>query len=441
MTVPLVAIVGRTNVGKSTLVNRIAATTKAIVDRESGVTRDRNYIQTDWNGKPFVIIDTGGLEFGRASQIEKEVVKQSLLAIEEADVLVLLVDAQSGILPLDTEVAQVLRESDKPKILVVNKCDNPAYELAQHEFHKLGLGETVPISAVHGLGIGELMDEIVSLLPAVSPSQEKVDVSIAIVGRPNVGKSSVLNQLLGEERAIVTSEPGTTRDAVDTIFNYNDSIYRLIDTAGLKKQSRKAGAGKAELPVDYYGFVRTIRAISEADVALLIIDSSEGATRQDVKIAGLCEEKGCATVVVLNKWDLVKGKDRENVIADIRERMKFLSYAPLTKTSAKKGQGLDQIPPLVEEISHEYKKRISTSKLNQLLMSIKASGHQPKAKGKKVSISYITQVKIQPPRFVIFANHPSLIEVSYKRYLENKLREEFGFLGCPLKIHFKKKNK
>lgn len=442
MTLPLVAIVGRANVGKSTLVNRIASTTKAIVDKESGVTRDRNYVITDWNGKHFGLIDTGGLELDRTTQMDREVVKQSLLAIDEADVIVFVVDSQSGVMPLDEEVAKVLRKSEKPKLLVANKCDNVDFELASHDFHKIGFGEPLPVSSLHGLGIGELLDKIAVELPVFEIGSRDFELSIAIVGRPNVGKSSLLNTLLGAERAIVTDKPGTTRDAVDTIFTYDDSNYRLIDTAGIKRKNRMAKNKRDSEAADYYGYVRTIRALSEADVALLVFDASEGATRQDVKIAGLCEDKGCATILVLNKWDIVKkNKATEDTLLDIEERMKFIAYAPLLTTSALTGQGVEKLLPEITRSSIEYKRRISTPRLNQMVKDLKASGHQHSVKGKKMTISYITQIRDKPPRFAIFINHPQIVNTAFRKYVENQLRERFGFEGCPIKLHFRKKRK
>lgn len=430
---PKVAIVGRTNVGKSTLINRIATSQHAIVDDTPGVTRDRNYIQADWRGRDFILIDTGGFVFGETTSISEAVVKQALYAIEEADLVLFVVDATAGVLPDDEDIARVLRTTKKSVVLVVNKVDSPLREIDKHVFYKLGLGEPYTISALHGIDVGDLLDKIIKLLPEKEVVEEKEEVlSFAIVGRPNVGKSSILNYLVGEERGIVNEIAGTTREAIDTIFEKNDKKYRIIDTAGIRR--------KKELKdVEYYGFVRTLRALEKADLALMIIDGSEGATEQDQKIAELVQERGCATIVLINKWDLVSKEKTKKILQEVDWRLRFISYAPRICVSALTGENIEKIFPLINSVLEEFKKRISTSRLNTYLQRLKEEGHVLLKDRKRLKITYLTQAETKPPTFVFFVNHPEIVISSYAAYLENKLREAFGFLGTPIRIKFKKK--
>ncbi len=429
---PLVAIVGRANVGKSMLVNRIAASSEAIVDKVPGVTRDRNYIQADWRGRSFTLIDTGGLDFTKSLPMSEAVVKQALLAVEEADAIIFVVDGLSGLLPDDNEIANILRTSNKPVLLAVNKVDDLTRDEAKYQFYELGLGEPLAISAMHGLGIGDLLDELVQFLPKAI-EERREELSVAIVGRPNVGKSSILNRLLGQERAIVSEIPGTTRDAIDTLLVRDGQRYRFIDTAGLRRK------GRIKEDIEYYGFVRALRTLDVADVALIILDALEGATEQDQKVGELAESRGCASIILLNKWDLVKKKSTEDLILNVKYRFRFLYYAPLLCVSALTGEGIGNIFPNLDIIANEYKKRISTPKLNDFIQRLLAEGYILTKRGRKLKISYVTQVGTKPPVFVFFMNHPEIVDPSYQRYLGNKIRETFGFKGCPLRLKFRKK--
>jgi GTP-binding protein len=435
VSLPLVAIVGRPNVGKSTLVNRVAAQPFAIVDKESGITRDRNYVETDWAGRSFTLIDTGGLDFGEKGELIQSVREQALIAIEEADVILMVVDARTGPLASDREAAEILRRSGKPTILLVNKLDDPGREDLKYSFYELALGEPRGISALHGIGIGDILDELITLLPEAITVEETREVwSIAIVGRPNVGKSSLFNVLLGEERAIVSEVPGTTRDAIDTIIERDHKFYRYIDTAGLRKRAR---IGES---VEYYGMVRTLRALGRARVALLILDAEAGATEQDQKIAGYAESRGCATIVVINKWDLVPKEVKERqYVESVRRKLHFLDYAPITAMSVLTGIGVKKIYPLVDKVILSHSKKIGTPELNKFVREIAARGHTLARRGKTLKLYYATQVGTAPPRFLFFANHPEIVDSSYMRYLEGKLRGSFGFSGTPIRIAIRKK--
>lgn len=433
MRLSLVAIVGRQNVGKSTLVNRIATGQQAIVDERAGITRDRNYIQADWRGRCFTLIDTGGLDFARVLSISEAVTKQALLAVEEADVIIFVVDGTTGPLPDDEEVSKILRVSKKPVFLVVNKIDHPSRELAKYAFYELGLGDPWEVSALHGLGIGDFLDELVKSLPPEAVEAEEEALSIAIVGHPNVGKSSILNRLLGWERVIVSEVPGTTRDAVDTILERDGKRYRFIDTAGLRRRKKLRD-------VEYYGFVRTLRALDGASLALIVLDAAEGATEQDQKIAELAEGKGCASIILVNKWDLIEGEEAaQSAIQGVNWRMRFINYSPKLLVSALTGRGIEEIYPIVDRVAEEYLKRVPTPQLNVFVQRLREEEYVPSRGGERLKIFYATQFKTAPPGFVFFVNHPQVINTSYRRYLENKLRESFGFMGCPLGLRFRKK--
>ena len=439
---PLVAIVGRPNVGKSTLVNRVAAQTTAIVHEEPGVTRDRNYIQTDWGGKNFTLIDTGGLNLEspalaqKKESLDKMVAKQALLAVEEADAVIFVVDGSLGVLPGDLEIAQVLRSSKKPVLLVVNKIDDVTHGLKKFDFYRLGLGEPLEISALHGLEIGELLDKLISLFPTeeVEAKQAPVEASIAIVGRPNVGKSTLVNQILGEERAIVDEQAGTTRDTIDTFFHYKNKRFCLIDTAGLKRGSR------VSKDVDYYGFVRTMRALDRADVALVVLDVREELAKQDLRIVQFAVERGAATIILPNKIDLLEENRIPRIILEIGDKMDFLRYIPVHPISAVTGKGVLEIFSLVEKVVAEYRRRISTARLNGFVQNLKEKGHLPSKKGKLLNVFYATQIRTSPPTFVFFVNRPEIIEPSYIRYLKQNLRKYFGFTGTPLRIYVRKRS-
>jgi len=430
---PLVAIIGRPNVGKSTLLNRLIRKKEAVVHDLPGVTRDRVYAQCDWNGREFLLVDTGGLSLDEDNELVYSVRRQAELAISEADLLLFVVDVRAGVTQEDLEIAGWLRELNKKVIPVVNKVESSADEAAVYEFLALGLGEPVAVSALHGIGTGDLLDRVVELLPEPRPvEQPEIEASITIVGRPNVGKSSTLNRILGEERAVISEIPGTTRDTVDSLYEYNGKIFRIIDTAGIKKKSEK------EEPLFFYSFLRALRAIERSDISLLVIDASEGATRQDQKIAELIEEKGNGAIILLNKWDLVKTEEqRQKVYESLERKLYFLNYAPFLHVSARTGRNFNKIFPLVEEVLSEYRKRIKTSELNRWMDELKESGYTVVSGPKKLKVYYCVQTDIEPPEFVFFVNDRTLVRESYRRFLENRLRERFGFKGTPLKLYFR----
>ncbi|HZD60182.1 MAG TPA: ribosome biogenesis GTPase Der [Anaerolineae bacterium] len=434
MTYPLVAVVGRPNVGKSTLVNRIVVSQQAIVHEAAGVTRDRNYVDTEWGGKTFTIIDTGGIDFGTDVSLGKQITKQAMLAIDEADVIVFVVDGSVGEVAEDDIVAKQLRSSKKPVVLAVNKIDDIIHEAAIYQFYKLGLGEPYAVSAIHGLGVGDLLDAITALLPTVERVEDADEVKVAIVGRPNVGKSSVLNRFLGEERVIVSDIPGTTRDTIDTVLEKDGVTYRFIDTAGLRKQPR------LKEDIEYYSFIRSLKALDRADIAVIVIDAETGPASQDQKIANLAEERGCASIIALNKWDLVESREKaERVETSLEKKLRFLDYSPKLKVSAKTGLGMSRMFILLGEVMAEYDKRVSTSSINGMVAKIKAEGFQPAKGGRTLKISYAAQTGSRPPVFVFFVNHPQLVTQSYERYIENQIRKTYGFTGCPINIHFRSK--
>ncbi len=437
MALPIVAIVGRPNVGKSTLVNRIAQVDEAIVHEMRGVTRDRSYHQADWNGVDFTLIDTGGIEMGREDAFQGSIRNQAFEATREADVIVFLVDGKTGINADDEEVARILRKSEKPIFLAVNKMDTPGREDELWEFYQLGLGDPWPVSATHGHGTGDLLDEIVEELRKLDYDFEADEpgINVAIIGRPNAGKSSLTNRLTNNERSIVSDVAGTTRDAIDTVIEHEGEIYRIVDTAGLRRKSQ------IDEDVEYYGFVRAMRAIDRADVALLVIDGTLGLTNEDQRVAGYAAERGCAMVIVLNKWDIVEGPEAK---ADVRERiadrMTFVGYAPVVAISALTGKKVDRVWEAINKAYESYSKVIPTSQLNNFLAEIREGGHTI-SKGKAIlRMKYVTQTATCPPQFTFFANRPDVVDDNYERYLENRMREYFDLTGTPIKIKFKKKD-
>jgi GTPase len=434
LALPIVAIVGRPNVGKSTLVNRLAGTHDAIVFETSGVTRDRSYHRADWLGREFVLIDTGGIDFADADAFGAPIREQALMAAEEADVIVLLVDGHVGIAPGDEEVARILKKSGKPVFLCVNKLDNPAAEEAVHDFWPLGLGEPHPISALHGHGSGDLLDEVVAALPESDEVSVTEDVNVAIIGRPNAGKSSLYNKLIGAERSIVSEIAGTTRDALDTVVVRDGVSYRLVDTAGLRRQA------KIDESVEYFSFVRAMRAIDRADVALLVVDCSVGVTDQDQRVAAFAEERGCAMAVLLNKWDLLADEEaRERIEDQIPRQLGFVSFAPVLRISALTGRGVDRIFELVDTVYASYSRKITTSALNRLLTELRRFGHTVTKGPRQLRVNYATQTHMKPPGFTFFANHPKLADENFKRYMENRMRETFDFTGTPIILKFRQK--
>lgn len=428
----IVAIVGRQNVGKSTLLNRLAGKRIAIVSDMPGTTRDRVMANVFWKESEFVVVDTGGLEIVPGTSMAKEVNQQVKTAIDDADVIIFLVDSKDGVTTVDSEIADMLRSSTKPLLLVSNKADNNRLEEDTVEFYSLGLGAPLPVSAYHGRGIFELLDEIVSLLqsePVVETDPELMKV--AIVGRPNVGKSMLLNTLLGEERNIVSDIPGTTRDAIDTLLDFGGQNVLLIDTAGIKRRGR-VGVGVAR-----YSVIRALRAIDRADVVLLVFDATEMAVAQDIHIAGYIQQATKGIALVVNKWDLVPDGNKAEYSEYIRNKMKFVPYAPVLYISAKLGQGTDKIIALAKQIYQERLRRIPTAELNSTIQRSVAAHSPPRSGKKQLKILYATQAEVNPPTFVFFVNDAELVHFSYRRYLENKLRQSFGFEGTPLQLIFK----
>ena len=434
---PVVAIVGRPNVGKSTLFNRIFGQRKAIVEDFPGVTRDRNYAEVTRYGTPFMLIDTGGFEPVSNETILIQMREQSRLAVEEADLIVFLLDGKEGLTPADQEVAAMLRQVAKPVLFVVNKVDSEKQEAFASEFYALGIDEFMTISAEHGRGTSDLVNEILRNLPeGTDRSEEGSEVRLALVGRPNVGKSSLVNRLLGFERVVANPEAGTTRDSVDTPFNYNQQRYLLIDTAGIRRK------GKVSQTLEKYSVIQALKAMDRAHVVLVLIDAVEGITDQDVTIAGYAHEKGRAIILVVNKWDAVE-KDERTMKAfqqDIERNFKFLTYAPVVFVSALTGQRVAKIMGKVEEVALEYNKRIATPALNQMLQEVVQLHQPPMHQGKRVKLFYLTQTAVRPPTFVIFTNCADGIHFSYQRFLTNKLREAFGFQGVPLRLNFRNRD-
>ena len=440
MTLPIVAVVGRPNVGKSTFVNRIAEADEAIVHEMRGVTRDRSYHKADWNGIEFKLIDTGGIEMGTEDQFQGSIRSQAFEATNEADVIVFIVDGKTGINADDEEVARILRKTSKPVLLAVNKLDTPNKLDELWEFYQLGLGDPFPISATHGHGTGDLLDEVVDYLRKVDCSFEDEEddediINVAIIGRPNAGKSSLTNRLTNNDRSIVSDVAGTTRDAIDTVVVHDGKKYRIVDTAGLRRKSQ------IDEDVEYYGFVRAMRAIDRADVALLVIDGSIGLTDQDQRVAGFAAERGCAMIIVLNKWDLVEGPEAKAEVRErIEDRMTFVGYAPVVATCALTGKKVDRIWDAVDKAYAGFSQTISTNKLNSWLSSIRETGHTV-SQGKAVlRMKYVTQTGTCPPHFTVFVNRPDLVTDNYERFLENRLRKTFDLEGTPIRLKFKKKD-
>ncbi|GHV96915.1 GTPase Der [Lactobacillus nasalidis] len=429
MPLPIVAIVGQPNVGKSTLFNRIINERVAIVEDRPGVTRDRNYARASWMGHQFSIIDTGGITW-EDSTIDEEIRAQAEIAIEEADVIVMLCDASQQVTSLDERIARLLYRADKPVLLAVNKADNPEQRNDIYDFYSLGLGDPIPVSGAHGTGIGDLLDEVVKNFPADAEKTEEGVISFSVIGRPNVGKSSIVNRLLGEDRVIVANEEGTTRDAIDTPFVKDGVKYRVVDTAGIRRR------GKVYEKTEKYSVMRAMSAMERSDVAILVLDASTGIREQDKHVAGYAHEAGLGMIIAVNKWDLPKkdsssGKDFEAVI---REEFSYLDYAPIVFVSAKTGKNIDQLPKMVKEVYENKNQRIQSSVLNDLLLEASRLVPAPMVKGKRLRVYYMTQVKTNPPTFVVFCNDPELMHFSYQRFLINQLRENFDFTGTPIKI-------
>ena len=435
MSLPVVAIVGRPNVGKSHLFNRLVGQQTAIVSDEAGTTRDRHFGQADWAGRHFWLVDTGGLVEDSNVPMDVEIKKQVMQAIEEADLLLLVVDAKVGVHPSDARLVDILRNSEKPWMLVANKMDQPE-NTDWYEFYTLGAGEVFPVSAQNGKGSGDLLDALVERIPD-APEREDSAIRVAVVGRPNVGKSSFVNKLLGEERLVVSDESGTTRDAIDAPLRSHDTDLIFVDTAGLRRQS------KVDEGVEFYATLRTRRAIDSSDVCILMIDATEGLQNQDLKIATLAWEAGRGLIFVINKWDLFADKtdkSSEKFKKEAAEKAPYLQWVPFLFTSAKTGMRVSKVLDVVIAVQNERTRRISTSHVNDALAELLARLQPPQAAGREVKLNYATQVEVEPPTFAIFGNHPELIPENYLRYLHNGLRAKWGFHGSPLRILMRRKS-
>jgi len=431
MAKPIVAIVGRPNVGKSTLFNRIAEKRVSIVDDTPGVTRDRIYADAEWTGHEFALVDTGGIDFDENDALLPAMRNQAKLAMEEADVILFVVDGKVGITEVDQQIVGMLRTAKKPVVLAVNKVDSIKGIPDSYEFYGLGLGEPIAVSAVNALNLGDLLDAIVKELPEeVEVADEPDTIRVAVVGRPNVGKSSLVNALLGEERLVVSNIPGTTRDAVDTYFKQDGVTFVFVDTAGMRRR------GKIDAALERYSVIRSLRTIDRADVVLMVIDAAEGVSEQDKKIAGYVHESGRASVLVVNKWDLIQkdGKTSLRYTETMRQELGFMQYSPVVFLSALTKQRVSRIPEVVKYVAEQHAMRVSTSLLNQVVRDAVGINPPPSDRGRKLKIYYATQASVKPPTIVFFVNDPELMHFSYLRFLENKLREAFGFEGTPLKL-------
>lgn len=432
MGTPVIAIVGRPNVGKSTLFNRIVGRRISIVEDRPGITRDRIYAASEWTGRDFRVIDTGGLDFGESDPIVERIRAQVELAIDEADAILLVVDVVEGATPADEEIADALRRSGKPVVVAANKSDNTSRTVHSYDFYRLGFPEVIPVSAVHGLGIGDLLDAVLAL---VDPSENgegysEDTIKTAVIGRPNVGKSSLVNAILGEDRVLVSEAPGTTRDAVDTPFSLDGQDYVLIDTAGMRKR------GKVYESTERYSVLRALRAIERCDVAVLVLDATQGVTEQDKRIAGLALAAGRAAVIAVNKWDAIEkdGKTAQEFEKIIRSHFLFMPWAPVAFVSAKTGQRVRRVLEMASEAAESHSMRIGTSTVNTVVHEATGLVPPPASKGRRLKVLYATQVSVRPPTFAVFVNDPELMHFSYERYLENQLREAFGFSGTPVRL-------
>lgn len=433
---PLVAIVGRPNVGKSTLFNKIAGKRIAIVEDTPGVTRDRIYADADWLNYKFTLIDTGGIEPESEDIIAKQMRRQAELAIDTANVIIFIVDGRAGITAADEEVAEMLRRSKKPIVLVVNKIDHPKFEDSIYDFYSLGIGTPISISAEQGLGIGDMLDEVVADFSTTEDEEGEASIGIAVVGRPNVGKSSLVNALLGQERTIVSNVPGTTRDAIDSPFIWNEKEYNLIDTAGIRRKR-----AIEDETIERYSVIRSLAAIRRCDIALIVVDAERGLSEQDVRIAGYVHEEGKASVLIINKWDLIEKdtytveKFKKQMLSDLA----FLSYVPMLFISAKTGQRINKVMETANYAFEQNSIRISTGKLNDMVNEAITMNDPPISNGRRLRVYYATQVSTRPPTFVIFVNEPDLMHFSYRRYLENYIRKSFSINATPIRLIIRKR--
>ncbi|MCE5149059.1 ribosome biogenesis GTPase Der [Staphylococcus simulans] len=436
MTKPVIAIVGRPNVGKSTIFNRIVGERVSIVEDTPGVTRDRIYSSGEWLTHDFNIIDTGGIELSDAP-FQTQIRAQAEVAIDEADVIIFMVNQREGLTQTDEMIAQMLYKTNKPVVLAVNKVDNPEMRADIYDFYALGFGEPFPISGSHGLGLGDLLDEVAKHFKDEGDDLYDEDtIRLSLIGRPNVGKSSLVNAILGEDRVIVSNIAGTTRDAIDTEYSYEGQDYVLIDTAGMRKK------GKVYESTEKYSVLRALKAIERSNVVLVVLDAEEGIIEQDKRVAGYAHEAGKAIVIVVNKWDTLEkdSKTMKKFEDEVRKNFQFLDYAPIAFVSAKEKQRLRTLFPLINEASENHKKRVQSSTLNEVITDAIAMNPTPTDKGRRLKVFYATQVAIEPPTFVVFVNDEELMHFSYKRYLENQIRDAFGFEGTPIKIIPRKRN-
>ncbi len=436
MSKELVAIVGRPNVGKSTLFNKLTGKRIAIVEDTPGVTRDRIYCHVEWLQHNFILVDTGGIEPESEDIILKQMKRQAELAIETADVIVFMVDGKEGIVPADYEVAEMLRKAKKPVVLIVNKIDNSQLEDNKYEFYNLGIGEPLAISSSQGLGIGDMLDEIVKNFKEVASVEEETpEIKVAITGKPNVGKSSLLNRLAGEERVIVSDIPGTTRDAIDSYIQINEDKFLFIDTAGIRKKS------KVKEEIERYSVIRSLAAVERADICLVMIDAEEGVTEQDEKIAGFAHEAGKGIIIVVNKWDLIEKNDKtmNEFESSIRRDLAFIDYAPIAFISAKTGQRINKLIDIIKYVDTQHAMRIRTGVLNEVINEALLMKQPPIERGKALKIYYATQASVRPPTFVFFVNYSDSIHFSYARYLENQVRKHFGMEGTPIRFIYREK--
>lgn len=432
MSKPIVAVVGRPNVGKSTLFNRLAGERISIVQDTPGVTRDRIYADVEWLNHKFTLIDTGGMEIGSEEIIQRQILQQAQIAIETADVVLFVTDAKTGITDDDRQVANLLRRTKKPVVLAVNKVDSTKRDTLEiYEFYELAIGDPIPVSAGQALGLGDLLDQVVAHFPQYGEGEEEEDaIRVAIIGKPNVGKSSLINKILGEERLIVSDIPGTTRDAIDTLVTVDGKKYIFIDTAGMRRKS------KIKEEIERFSIIRAVAAVERCDVAILVIDANEGITDQDTKIAGIAHERGKAAIIAVNKWDSIP-KDEKTMnqyLKDIGNELAYMAYAPRVFISALTGQRITRMLELIQTVNENHALRISTGVLNEVLIEATAMQQPPSDKGRQLRLYYMTQVSVKPPTFVIFVNERGLFHFSYRRYIENQLRDAFGFMGTP--IHF-----
>lgn len=438
--IAIVAVIGRPNVGKSTLFNRITRSRRAIVDASPGVTRDRHYDRVVWLDRTFILVDTGGIDIDRTDSMTDRIREQSLQAVEEADLILFMLDGREGPTPLDHEIADLLRKTDKPVFHVVNKIDSPELEQTLlPQFYELGAEKLWPTAAEHGHGINSLMDEVISALGQrpEPPTTPAATIRLAFIGRPNVGKSSLINRLLGEERMVVSSQPGTTRDAVDTLLTVGNNSYLLIDTAGIRRK------GKVKGKLEKFSILRALSSLERCDIALLLIDAEEGITEQDTKVIGYCLESNRACLLLVNKWDLVKGdkKRQRQIMTEIEMATQFVGYAPTLTLSAVTGAGIKKIMPVVNKIYQQYTKTFSTNLLNRLLQRA-IEAHSPSLhQGRRIKFYYTTQVAAKPPTFVVFTNYPKAVHFSYHRYLTNKFREDLGLDKTLIRILFKERKR